>query len=150
SDGVADNLNLTIGQSAQPTGPVLQTMPYASVGEDAGTHVDPGSGAVVPNVVPGALYRPAGIAAANGSVYVSNTGDNVVAQLENGGTTVIAGSLEAHGEHGDNGKAADATLYQPNGTAVDAAGDVFIADSGDNAVREIRTDGSIVRFDRGV
>ncbi|WP_051450343.1 hypothetical protein [Actinospica robiniae] len=150
SDGAADNLNLTIGQSAQPTGPVLQTMPYASVGEDAGTHVDPGSGAVVPNVVPGSLYRPAGIAAANGSVYVSNTGDNVFVQLEDGGTTVIAGSLEAQGEHGDDGKATDATLYQPDGTAVDAAGDVFIADAGDNAVREIRANGTVARFDRGV
>jgi hypothetical protein len=31
----------------------------------------------------------------------------------------------------------------PNGVAMDAAGDVFVADTGDNAVKEVRTDGSI-------
>lgn len=146
SDGVADNLNLTIGQNSVPAGPVLQTMPYASAGENAGTHVDPGSGAVVPNVVPGSLYRPAGLSAAAGSVYVSNTGDNVLAQLANGSTAIVAGSLEGYGEKGDGGKAGAATLYQPSGTAVNAAGDLFVADSGDNVVREITPDGKIQRF----
>jgi sugar lactone lactonase YvrE len=146
SDGTADNLNLTIGQSAVPAGPVLQTMPYSSVGDATGTHVDPGSGAVVPNVVPGSLYRPAGVSAVNGTVYASNTGDNAVSVLQNGSTSVIAGSLEGYGEKGDGGKATSATLYQPNGTAVNAAGDLFIADSGDNVVRELTPDGRIQRF----
>ncbi|MFJ2954029.1 hypothetical protein [Streptomyces sp. NPDC087270] len=167
SDGTADNLSLTIGSGAVPSGPVLQTMPYASVGDIPGTHVDPGTGAVVPNVTPGSLYRPAGVSVGgnsaqgaqakadvraeltsvgDGSVYVSNTGDNVVAKLRNGDTAIIAGSLEDNGEKGDHGKATDATLYQPAGTAVDAGGDVFIADSGDNVVREITPDGLIRRF----
>ncbi|ACU72741.1 NHL repeat containing protein [Catenulispora acidiphila DSM 44928] len=146
SDGTADNLNLTIGQSAVPSGPVLQTMPYASVGDDTGTHVDPGSGAVVPNVVPGALDRPAGVSAFKGTVDVSNTGDNVVSALQNGSTSVIAGSLEAYGEHGDGGKATSASLYQPSGSATDAAGDLFVADAGDNVVREIAANGTISRF----
>ena len=146
SDGTADNLNLTIGSTAVPTGPVLQTMQYSSVGEDGGTHVDPGSGAVVANVVPGALYRPAGIAAANGSVYVSNTGDNVLARLQNGSTSIIAGSLEGDGEKGDGGKATSATLYQNSGIAVDKSGDVFLADAADNVVREITPDGVIHLF----
>ncbi|WUH89285.1 hypothetical protein OG900_03435 [Streptomyces sp. NBC_00433] len=146
SDGTADNVDLTIGSSAAPTGPILQTMPYASVGDDAGTHIDPGSGAVVPNVTPGSLYRPAGVSAGAGSVFVSNTGDNVVARLRGGGTSILAGSLEGYGEHGDRGKADEATLYQPAGTAVDAAGDLFIADSGDNVVREVTANGVIQRF----
>ncbi|MYS19208.1 Sugar lactone lactonase YvrE [Streptomyces sp. DvalAA-14] len=177
SDGTADNLNLTVGSAAVPSGPILQTMPYSSVGDVTGTHVDPGSGAVVPNAVPGALDRPAGVSvssgggtgtggstgtshgpsiAANvraelttvdtGSVYVSNTGDNVVARLTNGETSVVAGSLEGYGEQGDHGKADAATMYQPAGTAVDADGDLFIADSGDNVVREVTPDGVIQRF----
>ncbi|NJP48352.1 NHL domain-containing protein [Actinacidiphila epipremni] len=167
SDGTADNLELTIGSSAAPTGPILQTMPYASVGDSAGTHVDPGTGAVVPNVTPGGLYRPAGVSvpfattaapkvaatvraelavADDGSVYVSNTGDNVVARLREGGTAILAGSLEAYGEKGDGGKAADATLYQPAGTAVDSAGTLYIADSGDNVVRAVGSGGVIQRF----
>lgn len=167
SDGTADNLNLTIGSSALPNGPILQTMPYASVGDVAGTHVDPGTGAVVPNVTPGSLYHPLGVSVGavsthapklaatvrtelksvdNSSVYVSNTGDNVVARLREGDTSILAGSLEASGESGDHGKADKATLYQPAGTATDADGDLFIADSGDNVVREVTSDGVIERF----
>ncbi|WP_143120498.1 NHL domain-containing protein [Actinacidiphila alni] len=167
SDGAADDLDLTIGASAAPTGPVLQTMPYASVGDSAGTHVDPGTGAVVPNVTPGALYHPFGVSVGAGpthpspaaasvraelgsvgdsSVYVSNTGDNVVAELRNGATTILAGSLEGYGETGDRGPADKATLYQPGGTAVDTAGNLFIADSGDNVIREVTPDGRIQRF----
>jgi sugar lactone lactonase YvrE len=133
--------------------------------------VDPGTGAVVPNTTPGALYRPAGVSVdsgsapssahapkvttnvlselrggAGGSVYVSNTGDNVVAKLLNGDTSILAGSLEGYGEKGDRGKAADATLYQPAGTAVDSDGNLYIADSGDNVIREVTTDGVIQRF----
>ncbi|WP_103888420.1 NHL domain-containing protein [Actinacidiphila yanglinensis] len=167
SDGTADNLSLTVGSDAVPSGPILQTMPYSSVGDAPGTHVDPGTGAVVPNVTPGSLYRPVGLSvgigsahAANtkatvrtelqevdgGSLYVSNTGDNVVAQLRNGDTSILAGSLEDYGDKGDHGKADKATLYQPAGTAADADGDLFIADSGNNVVREVTSDGTIHRF----
>jgi sugar lactone lactonase YvrE len=93
----------------------------------------------------GSLYRPAGVSALNGTVYVSNTGANEVSAVAGGTTTPVAGSLSAFGEHGDGGKAAAASLYQPGGTAVDAEGDVFIADSGDNTVREITAAGVIKR-----
>jgi NHL repeat len=93
----------------------------------------------------GSLDNPAGVSAANGTVYVSNTADNVIASI--GGsplaTTIIAGSYENSGESGDGGPAASATLFQPAGTAVDSAGDLFIADSGDNVVREITPNGNI-------
>lgn len=147
NNGEADDLSLVIGPTTSAPGAVLQTLPYdAGSGGDGGTHVDPGSGAVVPNLVPGALYRPAGVSAAGGTVYPSNTGDNVISTLRNGVTTQVAGALEDYGERGDGGKAVDATLYQPAGTAVDGKGDVFIADSGDNVVREITPDGVIQRI----
>jgi DNA-binding beta-propeller fold protein YncE len=110
------------------TGPVLKTLAYTQTG--------PG----------GSLHYPAGVAAADGTVYVSNTGANVVAAIANGGTSAIAGELTAFGEHGDGGPAADASLYHPGGAAVDAKGDVFIADSGDNTVREVTANGVIRRI----
>jgi sugar lactone lactonase YvrE len=146
-NGEADDLSLVIGSTTSSQGAILQTLPYdAGAGSDGGTHVDPGSGAVVPNLVPGALYRPMGVSAGNGAVYASNTGDNVISALQNGVTTPLAGSLEAYGEKGDGGKAVNSTLYQPTGTAVDAKGDVFIADSGDNVVRKITPNGVIQRI----
>ena len=106
-------------------GPVLQTLTYTATG--------PG----------GALDRPAGISAAGGKVYVTDTDANVLAVLTNGSTTAVAGSLSAYGEHGDGGPAASASLYHPGGTAEDAAGDIYLADSGDNTVREVTAAGVI-------
>jgi hypothetical protein len=109
--------------------PILTTVPYTAVAGSDGT-----------------LTRPGGVAAAGGTVYVSNAGDSVVAALSGGNTSIIAGSLENFGEHGDGGQATAATLYHPGGTAVDAKGDTFIADAGDNVVREITLSGVIKRI----
>jgi hypothetical protein len=109
--------------------PILTTVPYTAVAGSDGT-----------------LTRPDGVAAAGGTVYVSNAGDSVVAALSGGNTAIIAGSLENFGEHGDGGQATAATLYHPGGTAVDGKGDVFIADAGDNVVREITASGVIKRI----
>ena len=116
------------GAGAAAASPVLQTLTYTATG--------PG----------GSLNRPVGVSAANGTVYVSDTGADVVSTIANGTTTAFAGSLSAFGEHGDGGPATSASLYRPGGTAEDAKGDVFIADSGDNTVREVTPDGVIHRF----
>jgi sugar lactone lactonase YvrE len=116
-----------VSASAAPS-PVLQTLTYTATG--------PG----------GSLYHPVGVSAANGTVYVSNSGANIVATLANGSTTAFAGSLSAFGEHGDGGQAVDASLFHPGGTAVEANGVVVIADSGDNVIREVTKDGVIHRI----
>jgi hypothetical protein len=100
--------------------------------------------AVTFNAPPGAsLDDPQGIAANNGTIDVSNTADNVVASIVGAATTTIAGSYEATGESGDGGPATAATLDQPTALARDKAGDVFIADTEDNVVREITPNGVI-------
>ena len=91
---------------------------------------------------PGAsLDNPQGIVASNGTIDVSNTADNVVASIVGSTTTTIAGSYEATGESGDGGPATSATLDDPTALARDSQGDLFIADTEDNVVREITTDG---------
>lgn len=89
------------------------------------------------------LDNPQGIAAAGGAIDVSNSADNVVATIVGSATTTIAGSYEGTGETGDGGAATSATLDNPTGLALDAKGDLFVADSEDNVVREITTDGVI-------
>ncbi|WGL53470.1 putative Ig domain-containing protein [Nocardioides sp. BP30] len=126
------------------TGPLLQGVPY---GKDSGGApvIDVTTGLPLPPA--GGLYRPAGVSADNGTVYVSNTGDNVLASLNDGSLTTIAGSLGGFGELGNEGPATAAQLYQPGGTATDSHGNIFIADSGDNVIREItKADGKIHRF----
>ena len=127
-DGLADDLNLTIGPSVATTpSPTLVTFPYS---------FPIGSG--------GSLVNPQGISAAGGNVYVSNTADDNVADLNPlpaqaaGATTpLFAGSLQGNGEQGDGGPASQSTLAQPGNTAEDAFGDVYIADTEDNVVRKV-------------
>ena len=89
------------------------------------------------------LDNPQGIAAAGGTVDVSNSADNVVASIAGTTTATIAGSYEATGETGDGGAATSATLDNPTGLATDGQGDLYIADTEDNVVREITADGVI-------
>jgi sugar lactone lactonase YvrE len=125
---VAASLAASGGGASAAASPVLQSLTYTATG--------PGGG----------LRLPVGVSAFDGKVYASNTSVNVLAELANGSTTAVAGSLSAYGEHGDGGQAVNATLYHPGGTAVNAQGDVFIADSGDNVVREITAAGTIRRI----
>jgi NHL repeat len=89
------------------------------------------------------LDDPQGVAAADGTIDVSNTEDNVVASIVGSATTTIAGSYEGTGESGDGGPATAATLGQPTALARDKAGDLFLADTEDDVVREITPDGTI-------
>ncbi|HVT70491.1 MAG TPA: hypothetical protein VHF26_22285 [Trebonia sp.] len=106
----------------------LSTVTYTSTGTDGG------------------LYKPQGISADNGTVYVSNTGDNQVSKIASGTTTPIAGSLEYSGDKGDGGQASASYVSHPTGTAEDSRGDIFIADTSDNVIREITPSGVIRRF----
>ena len=77
-------------------------------------------------------------------MYVSNTEDNVLSLLVGGNTRTVAGSLEGIGEAGDGGPATAATLSQPSGTAEDAAGNIYIADTEDNVIRKIDVQTGII------
>jgi uncharacterized protein (TIGR03437 family) len=77
----------------------------------------------------------------SGNIYASDGVSQVYKVLPNGNTVILAGS--ALGYSGDNGPAVSALLDGPNGVAVDALGDLFIADTYNNVVREITPDGKI-------
>src|SRR5262249_41853216 len=47
----------------------------------------------------------------------------------------VAGSVRRAGFSGDGGPALNAQLFEPQGTAVDAAGNLLLADSGNNRIR---------------
>jgi hypothetical protein len=85
------------------------------------------------------LSDPTGVAVdGQGDLFIADNGNNVVREV-NGTTHVITTVAGNHtqGYSGDGGAAASAALHGPAGVAVDAAGDLFIADSGNNVVREV-------------
>jgi hypothetical protein len=74
-----------------------------------------------------------------GVVYVSDTANNAIRMINASGqiSTVVGTSGAAGGYTGDGGAPTSATLNSPEGLYVDGAGDIFFADTANNAVREV-------------
>ena len=85
------------------------------------------------------LYQPDGVAVDSfGSLYIADTGNNRIREVTaaTGIITTVAGTGYAtYG--GDGGPPAAASLSQPNAVAVDASGNLYIADAGNNRVRKV-------------
>ena len=76
---------------------------------------------------------------ASGNLFIADTDNNRIREVvkATGNIITIAGNGTA-GYSGDNGPATSATARtSPYGVAVDASGNVFIADTGNNRVREV-------------
>jgi sugar lactone lactonase YvrE len=81
--------------------------------------------------------RPGGVAIDGvGNLYVADSGNNAIRKISsNGVVTTLAGN----GKYGftNNGIGTKATFNDPNGIAVDGMGNVYVADSGNNAIRKL-------------
>jgi len=88
------------------------------------------------------LSSPAGVAVdSSGNVYVADLGNNAIREVK-AGTGIIStaagiSGVGTAGYAGDSGPATSATLNGPRGVAVDTSGNIYIADSGNNAIREV-------------
>ena len=85
---------------------------------------------------------PLAVAAdAAGNVYVADLGNNLIRKINvNGLVSTLAGSGAVGAA---NGPGIDASFSAPNGVAVDAAGNVYVADYGNNLIRKITPDGGV-------
>jgi sugar lactone lactonase YvrE len=84
------------------------------------------------------LVCPTGVAMdAAGNLYIADAGNNVIRKASNGAITTIAGTASDQGYSGDNGPATSSELNGPSGVAVDAAGNVYIADAGNSVIRKV-------------
>jgi hypothetical protein len=77
---------------------------------------------------------------AAGNIFIADLGNNRVRKiLPDGIIRTIAGD-GTQGYSGDGGPATRASLSSPTALALDSAGDVYIADSGNSAIRILRPD----------
>lgn len=85
------------------------------------------------------LFLPTGIAVdSHGILYIADSANNRVRKVDLAGNiSTLAGTGQA-GFKGDNAPAADAELNDPVALAVDGAGNLYIADFGNNRVRLVR------------
>src|SRR3954447_17591299 len=77
-----------------------------------------------------------------GNLYIADRGNHVVRQVSGGTITTIAGQGGSAGFSGDGAPGISASLSTPYGLVADAAGGVYIVDSGNNRVRKLSNDGS--------
>lgn len=81
-----------------------------------------------------------------GNIYISNKTDHIIRKINTLGIiTTIAGNGVA-GFSGDGGVATAATLNAPANIAIDAAGNLFIADLGNYRIRKIDPSGVISTY----
>lgn len=82
------------------------------------------------------LNYPMGLAIdGDGTLYVADSGNNSIRRVTTGGvTTTLAGIGIAGAVDGDSDSA---EFKSPNGVAVDASGNVYVADNGNSKIRKI-------------
>ncbi|WP_158825597.1 NHL repeat-containing protein [Mucilaginibacter lacusdianchii] len=91
------------------------------------------------------FHSPMGIVVdAAGNVYVSDEGDNAIFKITQTGTVSI---LAGNGTAGyANGEGSVAQFNAPQGIAVDASGNVYVADKNNNVIRKITSTGVVSLF----
>ena len=107
-----------------------------------GTASTTGDGGVATNAT---LHTPAGVAVDGaGNLYISEQAGNVVRQVNpNGVITTVAGTGIAGPPGAETGVGINQNLSGPQGLAIDSSGALLIADSGNNRVRRLTSDGTI-------
>jgi sugar lactone lactonase YvrE len=84
------------------------------------------------------LSFPFGVAIArDGTLFISDTGNNRVREVTPSGQIQALAGTGQGGFAGDGGAASRAEFSAPEGIAVDAAGNLFVADTINQRVREL-------------
>lgn len=102
-------------------------------------HVD-GTGSVA------RFNQPSGIAVdATGAVYVADSANHAIRKISSDGTVVTLAGLGGTSGYSD-GSGSAARFYLPSSVAVDATGNVYVADTGNSAIRKITPHGVVTTF----
>lgn len=160
-NGTAGNANST--QVNTPRGGVVDSagnIYFADSGNNMIRRIDAMSGAITTVAGSGTpgytgdgsaaiaaqLNAPAKVVVdAAGNLYIADTGNSVIRYVaaSTGIIITIAGNGTV-GYAGDSGIPTAASFHQPQGLAVDLGGHVYVADTGNNAIRYFGAGGSIV------
>ena len=148
---VAEGWTLSSHHSLQPADPTVLYKGDGSTIENTPSVVDTVAGSSARGytgdggpATEAALYYPTDVAVdGEGKVYIALRGNNVIRMVDTHGiiTTVAGDGIGGFG--GDGGPATEAKLNWPYGVAVDASGNLYIADYYNHRIRKVDQDGII-------
>jgi sugar lactone lactonase YvrE len=99
----------------------------------------------------GQLNYPWGIAlGGDGSVYVADLSNNRIRKVSPAGVITTVVGTGARGYGGDGGQATQAELNVPAGVLMDVAGNLYVADSGNQLVRKVSATTGVIETIAGV
>ncbi len=131
---IADTNNHVIRKVMMSTG-IISTV--AGNGDTTSTGLGSYSGDGGP-AIKASLNFPYAVAFdAAGNMLIPDSANNRVRKVDIAGNISTLAGTGANGYSGDGGQASQAQLWSPEGIAVDPAGNIYIADSQNNAIRKI-------------
>jgi len=90
------------------------------------------------------LGSPDGVAVDGaGNLYIADLYNRRIRKVDTGGRISTVAGDGTYGFSGDGGAATSASLSSPTGVAVDGAGNLYIADQGNQRIRKVDTSGRI-------
>ncbi len=93
------------------------------------------------------LYHPSGVTVdALGNVYIADCYNSVIRKVDTSGIISTYAGNHTYGYSGDGLAATSAELSSPWGVAVDASGNVYIADQDNQVIRKVNSAGVISTF----
>jgi len=127
---IADQVNNVIRYVDGATG-IITTI----AGDNIGGYTNDGIAATTSEV-----WFPCGVAVdSSGNLYIADTNNNAVRKVAAGTgiITTVAGLESTPGYNGDGSGALSASLMKPSSVVFDSAGNMYIADSGNNVIRRV-------------
>jgi len=90
------------------------------------------------------LHYPLGVAVdASGNIFIADYANNAIRKLSSTGIISTIAGNGTGSYSGDGGPAISATLFEPDGVAVDTSGNLYISDGENNRIRMINASGII-------
>lgn len=87
------------------------------------------------------FYQPEGVAVDSlGNIYVADTANNMIRKITAGSVITLAGSTNSGSA---NASGTSGSFNAPQAVAVDNAGNVYVADAGNNMIRKITSLGAV-------
>jgi sugar lactone lactonase YvrE len=89
------------------------------------------------------FYKPSSVVVdPSGNIFVADTANNLIRKITSGGVVTTFAGLAGYSGNAD-GVGSTARFSSPAGVAVDAVGNLYVADTGNDTIRRVATDQTV-------